>query len=92
MILATSSSLAIARPALAREDRLIGCLIGEASISLQLQQKAGTKLSVREIADIAVAYAGHSKACKSSPLSEGGLDYIQASVEAMAQVWFGPEG
>jgi hypothetical protein len=86
LILATSSA-AIARSyTQSREDRLVACLIRQASISLH--QQIGTKVDATRAADIAVMYAGKSKVCKGS-LSESGLDVVQASVDAMAKIWFG---
>jgi hypothetical protein len=85
-VLVASSSAAIARSHnQSREDRLVACLIGQASISLH--QQIGTKVDATRAADIAVVYAGKSKVCKGS-LSEGGLDVVQASVDAMAKIWF----
>jgi hypothetical protein len=89
LILVATSSAAIARPAtLSRDDRLMVCLIGQAALSLH--QQLGTKAEVPwpRAADIAVASAG--KACKGH-LSEGALDFVQGSVEAMAKVWFRQE-
>jgi hypothetical protein len=88
-LMSATTSSALARPhAQSREGRLVACLIGQASISLHRQ--LGTKVDATRAADIAVMYASKSKACKGS-LSEGGLDVVQASVDAMAKIWFEDE-
>ena len=80
----TMSALAQS-PALQRvDDRLVACLIGNASVFLQKQ--IGTQVNARAATDAAMTYA--NKECKGGRRSEGGADYVSRSISAMAKEWF----
>ena len=73
--------MAFAGPSSLRENALIACLVGEASLSLL--KKQGKYNSATLATEAAQAYA--DARCKSGALSEGGGDYVYHSIRAIAK-------
>jgi hypothetical protein len=91
IIVLLAATAAFTTPATAtsspREDALVACLIGQASVYLHKQ--VGRKMSADAATEAAQAYA--AKRCKGELPSEGAGDYVYYMIKAMTKTMYGDD-